>query len=61
VEPPVVTAYEFEDYLELRDPKVQADIRQSTAEYRAGKSRPAAELSRELHAMVERRTRRRRA
>ena len=52
---------EFEDYLELQDPKVREHIRKSTEEYRAGKSRPAEELSRELHAMVERRTRRRRA
>lgn len=52
---------EFEDYLELQDPTVREDIRKSTEEYRAGKSRPAEELSRELHAMVERRTRRRRA
>jgi PHD/YefM family antitoxin component YafN of YafNO toxin-antitoxin module len=53
---------EFEDYLELHDPNVREHIRKSTEEYRAGKSRrPAEELSRELHAMVERRTRRRRA
>ena len=41
---------EFEDYLELRDPKVQADIRRSTAEYRAHKSRPAAEFLSEIRA-----------
>lgn len=35
---------EFEDYLELQDPKVHAAIRKSTAEYRAGKARPAREL-----------------
>jgi len=52
---------EFEDYLELQDATVREHIRKSTEEYRAGKSRPAEELSRELHAMVERRTRRRRA
>lgn len=50
---------EFEDYLELQDPKVKANIRKSNEEHLAGKSRPAEELSRELHAMVERRTRRR--
>jgi PHD/YefM family antitoxin component YafN of YafNO toxin-antitoxin module len=39
---------EFEDYLELQDPKVRAHIRTSTAEYRAGKSRPAGDLLKEL-------------
>jgi hypothetical protein len=39
---------EFEDYLELQDPKVRAHIRKSNEEYLAGKSRPAEELLREL-------------
>ena len=39
---------EFEDYLELQDPKVCAHIRTSTAEYRAGKSRPVGDLLAEL-------------
>jgi hypothetical protein len=39
---------EFEDYLELQDPKVQTHIRTSNEEYRAGKSRPASELLTEL-------------
>src|SRR5919197_1970713 len=39
---------EFEDYLELQDPKVRAHIRKSHQEYLAGKSRPAEELLREL-------------
>jgi hypothetical protein len=39
---------EFEDYLELQDPKVRGHIRTSTAEYRAGKSRPAEALLTEL-------------
>jgi PHD/YefM family antitoxin component YafN of YafNO toxin-antitoxin module len=39
---------EFEDYLELRDPKVRSHIRQSNKEYLAGKSRPAAEFAAEL-------------
>ena len=39
---------EFEDYLELNDPKVQRAIRKSTEEFRAGKSRPAQELLAEL-------------
>jgi PHD/YefM family antitoxin component YafN of YafNO toxin-antitoxin module len=50
---------EFEDYLELRDPKVREHIRRSHQEYLAGKSRPAEQLSRELHKMVERKARRR--
>jgi PHD/YefM family antitoxin component YafN of YafNO toxin-antitoxin module len=39
---------EFEDYLELQNPKVRAGIRKSTAEYRAGKSRPMDEFLKEL-------------
>ncbi len=39
---------EFEDYLELQDPKVQTHIRTSNEEYRAGKSRPASDLLTEL-------------
>src|SRR2546430_17483886 len=39
---------EFEDYLELQDPKVQTHIRTSNEEYRAGKSRPVSELLTEL-------------
>jgi len=41
---------EFEDYLELRDPKVRAHIQKSFEEYRAGKGRPAEELLREIRA-----------
>ena len=32
---------EFEDYLELRDPKVRAAIAKSRQEHRSGKNRPA--------------------
>lgn len=39
---------EFEDYLELRDPKVQAQIQKSHRDYVAGKSRPAEMLLEEL-------------
>jgi hypothetical protein len=39
---------ELEDYLELRDPKVQTRIRKSTAEFKAGKHRDARELLAEL-------------
>lgn len=41
---------EFEDYLELQDPKVREHIRKSYQEYRAGKGRPAEELLAELRA-----------
>jgi PHD/YefM family antitoxin component YafN of YafNO toxin-antitoxin module len=44
---------EFEDYLELQDPKVGAHIRKSQQEYRAGKSRPAEEFLAELRAEGE--------
>ena len=40
---------EFEDYLELRDPKIREHIRTSTEEYFAGKSRPAGKLLAELN------------
>src|SRR3990170_755366 len=44
----IMDADELEDYLEIHDPKVQAQIRKSTEEYRAGKGRPAEELLAEL-------------
>lgn len=50
---------EFEDYLELQDPKVREHIRRSSQEYLAGKGRPAEELLAELKA--ERRTQAKRA
>ena len=39
---------EFEDYLDLHDPKVKASIAKSRAEYRVGKSHLARELLAEL-------------
>ncbi len=45
---------EFEDYLELNDPKVQRAIKKSTEEFRAGKGRPAREFLAELRAADER-------
>ncbi len=39
---------EFEDYLELQDPKVKRDIAASARDYRADRSRPAGELVAEL-------------
>ena len=50
---------EFEDYLELQDPKVREHIRQSNAEYLAGKSRPAAEFLKELRQEETRKAKRR--
>ncbi len=50
---------EFEDYLELRDPKVRAQIRESNQEYLAGKSRPADDFLEQLRREASKRTRRR--
>lgn len=44
----VMDIHEFEDYLELRDPKVREDIRKSYQEYKAGKGRPIEEFLAEL-------------
>ena len=41
---------EFEDYLELQDPRVREHIRRSYQEYLAGKGRPAEQLLAELKA-----------
>jgi PHD/YefM family antitoxin component YafN of YafNO toxin-antitoxin module len=41
---------EFEDYLELQDPRVRNHIRRSYQEYLAGKGRPAEQLLAELKA-----------
>lgn len=35
---------EFEDYLELQNPKIQRFIKEAANEHRAGKSRPASEV-----------------
>lgn len=35
---------EYEDYLEVNNPRIQRQIRQATREYKAGKARPAEEL-----------------
>lgn len=50
---------EFEDYLELRDPKVREHIRKSYQEYLAGKSRPADEFLEQLRQEAIRKVRRR--
>lgn len=45
---------EFEDYLEVQDPKIQAHIRKSRAEHGSGKSFPAENLVPELERLAER-------
>ena len=57
----VMNIDEFEDYLELRDPKVRAHIRASNAEYLAGRSRPAEEFLKELRGEASGRNKRRTA
>ena len=56
---------EFEDYLELKDPRVKRHIAASAKEYAASESRPAVgffeELERDERAPVGRRKRRRTA
>ena len=44
----IMDADEMEDYLEIHDPKVQAQIAKSTKSYLAGKSRPIEEFLAEL-------------
>jgi hypothetical protein len=44
----IMDADELEDYLELQDPKVKAEIAKSTQEFRAGKGRSAREFLAEL-------------
>jgi hypothetical protein len=46
----IMDADEMEDYLELRDPQVRAQIRQSNKDVRAGRTRPADALLQELAA-----------
>ena len=46
----IMDADELEDYLELRDPRVKAQIRQSNLDIRAGRTRPAENLLQELKA-----------
>lgn len=44
----VMDAEEFEDYLEVRDPAVRAQIKKSTAAYKKGRTRPIREFLDEL-------------
>ena len=57
----IMDADELEDYLEVHDPKVQAQIRKSTEEYLAGKGRPAREFLAELLREGEAKSNRRRS
>ena len=57
----IMDADELEDYLEVHDPEVQAQIRKSTEEYRAGKGRPAEEFLAELLREGEAKSNRRRS
>ncbi len=50
---------EFEDYLELQDPKVRKHIQKSKEEYLAGKSRPAEEFLEELRQEANKKRKRR--
>jgi hypothetical protein len=52
----IMDADELEDYLELQDPKVKADIAKSTQEFRAGKGRPIEELIAEFQPRSKART-----
>src|SRR3989441_3773122 len=40
----ILDADELEDYLELRDPKIRAQIQKSNKDIKAGRTRPAEEL-----------------
>ena len=55
----IMDADEMEEYLELRDPKVRAQIRQSTKDVHAGRTRPADALLQELAAGAAKAPRRR--
>jgi hypothetical protein len=52
----ILGADELEDYLELRDKRVQAAITKSAAERRAGKGRPLGEFLGDLDRPIGRRT-----
>jgi hypothetical protein len=54
----IMDADEMEDYLELRDPKVKAQIRQSNLDVRAGRTRSAEAILGELVASAPKSSRR---
>ena len=47
----IMSSDELEDYLELRDPKVNEIIREGRKEYLAGKTMPGEQLLKELKQM----------
>jgi PHD/YefM family antitoxin component YafN of YafNO toxin-antitoxin module len=49
----IMDADELEDYLELRDPEMQEQIRQGYQEYLDGKTRPIEEFLAEVEAELE--------
>jgi PHD/YefM family antitoxin component YafN of YafNO toxin-antitoxin module len=55
----IMDAEEMEDYLELRDPAVQARIEKSNEDIRAGRTRPASQLLEEARKELVRKTTRR--
>ncbi len=50
----VLSADELEDYLEMQEPGLKAQIRKSTEEYRRGKGRDAGVFLTSLHRKPER-------
>ena len=44
----IMDAGEMEDYIELRNPKIRSQITESNEDVKAGRTRPASELLREL-------------
>jgi hypothetical protein len=54
----IMDADELEDYLELRDAKVKAQVRQSNSDIRAGRIRPAGALLQDLKASITKASRR---
>jgi PHD/YefM family antitoxin component YafN of YafNO toxin-antitoxin module len=46
----IMSADELEDYLEMRDPAIHAQIKKSNADIAAGRTRPAGDLLTELRA-----------
>lgn len=55
----IMAADELEDYLELRNPQVQRAIAQSNRDIKAGRTRPAEDLLRELRGGKSRSSKRR--
>lgn len=50
----IMDADEFEDYLELKDPRVKRQMEKSNQDIRAGRTRPAQELLAELRQQKQR-------